>query len=109
MTRFPILALLVAVAAPGAQAQRTNAAGLETLFKEWRAFQPPKRVAGVYDYRVAAMAAQKKELETYQQRLKAIDPTGCPIPAQVDYHIVRAEMNGLEFDHRVLEPLKNNP
>src|SRR5256885_76476 len=104
MTRLPFLALLVAVAAPVVQAQRANAADIEMLFKEWRAFQPPKRVAGVYDYRVAAMSAQKTEVATYQRRLKAIDTTGWPIPAQVDYHIVRAEMNGLEFDHRVLEP-----
>lgn len=80
MTRLPILARLVAVAVPGAQAQRASAADLETLFKEWRAFQPPKRVAGVYDYRAAAMAAQNTELATYQRRLKAIDTTGWPIP-----------------------------
>ena len=28
---------------------------------------------------------------------------------QVDYHVVRAEMNGLDFDHRVLRPWANNP
>jgi hypothetical protein len=28
---------------------------------------------------------------------------------QVDWHLVRAEMNGLEFDHRVLRPWVNNP
>jgi len=109
MTRFRILAVLVAFATPSVQAQRANTAPIETLFKEWRAFQPPKLASGVYDYRVAAMAVQKSELATYQRRLKAIDTTGWPIPAQVDYHIVRAEMNGLEFDHRVLEPWKNNP
>jgi hypothetical protein len=27
----------------------------------------------------------------------------------VDYHVVRAEMNGLDFDHRVLRPWANNP
>src|SRR5262249_58745050 len=32
-----------------------------------------------------------------------------PIPQQVDWHIVRAEMNGLDFDHRVLKPWANNP
>jgi len=109
MTRFRILAVLVAFATPSVQAQRANTAAIETLFKEWRAFQPPKLASGVYDYRVAAMAVQKSELATYQRRLKAIDTTGWPIPAQVDYHIVRAEMNGLEFDHRVLEPWRNNP
>ncbi|MGH9332568.1 MAG: DUF885 family protein, partial [Vicinamibacteria bacterium] len=30
-------------------------------------------------------------------------------PQQVDYHVVRAEMNGLDFDHRILQPWANNP
>ena len=34
---------------------------------------------------------------------------GWPIPQQVDWHLVRAEMNGLDFDHRVLQPWANNP
>jgi hypothetical protein len=55
------------------------------------------------------MAAQQRELAEWQRRLKAIDATGWPIPQQVDWHIVRAEMNGLDFDHRVLRPWANNP
>ena len=27
----------------------------------------------------------------------------------MDYYVVRAEMNGLDFDHRVLQPWANNP
>ena len=27
----------------------------------------------------------------------------------MDYHLLRAEMNGLDFDHRVLQPWANNP
>ena len=42
-------------------------------------------------------------------RLAAIDPTGWPIPQQVDYYVVRAEMDGLDFNHRVLKPWVNNP
>ena len=64
---------------------------------------------GVPDYSPLAMAAQHRELATYQRRLAAIDTTGWPTRAQVDYHIVRAEMNGLDFDHRVLRPWANNP
>jgi len=82
---------------------------LATFFKEWRAFQKPKVVNGVPDYGAAAMAAQQKELENYKKRLAAIDPSGWPIPQQVDYLVVRAEMNGLDFDHRVLKPWANNP
>jgi hypothetical protein len=82
---------------------------LVALYKEFRAFQKPKIVNGVPDYTAAAMAAQQRDLATYQKRLAAIDPSGWPIPQQVDYQIVRAEMNSLEFDHRVMKPWANNP
>jgi hypothetical protein len=82
---------------------------LLTLFREWREFQKPRRVGGVPDYSAVAMAAQKEELESWKRRLAAIDPAGWPIPRQVDYQLVRAEMSGLEFDHRVLKPWANNP
>lgn len=55
------------------------------------------------------MAAQARALPAFQQRLRALDPRGWPVPQQVDFHIVRAEMNGLEFDHRVLQPWARNP
>jgi uncharacterized protein (DUF885 family) len=84
-------------------------AQLVALFTAWRAFQKPKRVDGVPDYTAPAMAAQHRELAAFQARLKAMDPAGWPIPAQVDRQILRAEMNGLDFDHRVLRPWANNP
>jgi len=83
--------------------------GLVTLFRDWRAFQKPKVADGVPDYRPAAMAAQQRELEAYRKRLAAIDPSAWPIPQQVDWNLVRAEMNGLDFDHRVLQPWANDP
>jgi len=82
---------------------------LAQLFTAWRAFQQPKVVNGVPDYSPVAMGAQRRDLATYRRRLAAIDTTGWPTRAQVDYHIVRAEMNGLDFDHRVLRPWANNP
>jgi hypothetical protein len=83
--------------------------GLVAFYREFRAFQKPKLVGDVPDYSAAAMAAQARELETYKTRLGAIDPNGWPIPQQVDYQIVRAEVNSVDFDHRVLEPWANNP
>ena len=82
---------------------------LLTLHEEWRAFQAPALTEGVPDYTAAAMTLQERELDGYQARLAAIDPEGWPVSQQVDYHIVRAEMNGLEFDHRVLRPWARNP
>ncbi len=82
---------------------------LTTIFSEWRSFQQPKRVDGAPDYSAAAMAAQARDLTGFVNRLAAIDPTSWTIPQQVDYYVVRAEMRGLDFDHRVLEPWANNP
>jgi hypothetical protein len=84
-------------------------AELLRLFADWRRFQPPALVDSVPDYSPAAMATQHLELRAYRARLAAIDPSPWPIPQQVDYHIVRAEMNGLDFDQRVLRPWANDP
>ncbi len=82
---------------------------LLALFRDWRAFQRPPLVDGAPDYTAGTMEKQRKDLASYQSRLAAIDPSGWPIAQQVDYHLVRAEMNGLDFDHRVLKPWANNP
>lgn len=95
-----------------ALAQRSDASPPEALlklFREWREFQRPALVDGVPDYSPAAMARQKSALPAMQHRLTAVDTTGWSIPQQVDWQIVRAEMNGLDFDHRVLRPWANNP
>ena len=108
-----ILAALFACAASRPQPDAPKPGGypdLVALFAEWRNFQKPRLLAdGVPDYRPAAMSAQLRELPSWQGRLKALDPRAWPIPQQVDFHIVRAEMNGLEFDHRVLQPWAKNP
>ena len=82
---------------------------LVALFADWRTFQKPRVIDGVPDYRQAAMAAQHDALAEYRKKLAAIDPAAWPVARQVDYHLLRAEMNGLDFDHRVLAPWANNP
>jgi len=84
-------------------------AELETLFKEWRDFQRPMFKDGVPDYSVAAMKKQQEELRAWQQRLQQFDTAGWPINQQVDWYIVKAEMNGLDFDHRVMRPWERDP
>jgi hypothetical protein len=82
---------------------------LTALFADWRAFQRPVLVEGVPDYTETAMAAQYRGLAGFRRRLDAIDASGWPVAQQVDWHVVRAEMNGLDFDHRVLRPWANDP
>jgi len=82
---------------------------LVSLFSDWRAFQQPRVVNGVPDYTPAAMARQHRELKDYQRRLASMDARSWSVPQQVDYRIVGAEMDGLDFDHRVLKPWSRNP
>jgi uncharacterized protein (DUF885 family) len=84
-------------------------ADLVALFHDWRTFEQPKIVDGAPDYSVAAMKTQQTDLADYQHRLADMDTTGWTTPQQVDYNIVRAEMNGLDFSQRVLRPWARNP
>jgi uncharacterized protein (DUF885 family) len=108
-----LLGTLLLAGLPLAGAQPAPAAAtyeaLVALFKEWRTFQTPKRADGVPDFRPTAVADQRRGLAGFQKRLAAIDPTGWPVPRQIDHHLVRAELNGMEFDHRVLRPWARNP
>ncbi len=106
-----VIAALVASATglASAQPRPRRHADLVAFFADWRAFQRPKMVGGVPDYSSGAMAAQQRALGGVGRRLASFDTTGWSIPEQVDFHVVRAELNGLDFDHRVLRPWANNP
>lgn len=91
-----------------AAGQGTNSE-LAALFKDWRAFEASPLREGAPDYTTATLARKHDELRQYQARLAALDPSGWPIEQQVDYHVVRAEMNGLDFYIRVLQPWARDP
>jgi uncharacterized protein (DUF885 family) len=82
---------------------------LVTLFEQWREFQSPPFHDNVPDYTRATMSEQRRRLPELQERLAAMDTRTWPVAKLIDYHLVRAEMNGLEFDHRVLRPWARNP
>ncbi len=108
-TVLVVVCLHAAGACPQSAEPDGDYEALVQLFAEWRDFQKLPVVDGVPDYTPEAMRRQASELETYQQRLAAIDPSSWPRTQQVDYHLVRAEMNGLEFDHRVMRPWVRMP
>ncbi|MFC1950909.1 DUF885 family protein [Chloroflexota bacterium] len=82
---------------------------LLSLFKKWREFEKPKVMNGVPDYTAQTMAEQKQLIPDLKKQLSAIDYSSWSIPQQVNYEIVRAEINGLEFNHRVHRPWSRNP
>jgi hypothetical protein len=84
-------------------------AELVTFFRAWREFQRPPLTDGVPDYSADTMAAQHARLPEWMARLASFDTTGWTVAERVDWHVVEAEMNGLDFDHRVLRPWANNP
>ena len=57
---------------------------------------------GVPDYTPASMKAQWRGLKQFQDRLANFNIVSWPVSQQVDYHIVRAEMNGLEDEIKML-------
>ncbi len=97
---------------PAAGATETEPAGyraLVGLYQEFRAFVPPRMRDGVPDYAPAAMEAQYAGLQRFMARLRAIDDSAWPIPLRVDYMLVLAEMRGMEFQHRVVQPWRRDP
>ena len=110
LTAMPLLSLAAATPlAAQEQAARPDHAALVALYDAFRAFVPPPMVKGVPDYSPPAMAKQYEELKRFQARLAAIDDSGWPVSERVDYMVVLAEMRGLEFQHRVVQPWKRDP
>ncbi len=105
---------VLALASGGSEAaevrvQDNDYQDLTALFEEFRGFQDPVLIDGVPDYSAAAMARHYRQLREYQRRLASFDIDEWPTSQQIDYHLVRAEMNGLEFYHRVMKPWSTSP
>ena len=101
-----LLALAVPAAADPDAASHDD---LVALFHAWRAFEKPPLVDGAPDYTAETTARRHAELKRFQERLMAIDPASWPVEQQVDHALVRAEMNGMDFDLRVLRPWARDP
>ncbi len=85
---------------------------LLTLFEEFRALSQPNILSnGVPDYSSAAMARQFDALREMQKLVAELEPLlpGWPVKQRSDFYIVRAEMCGLEFYHRVTKPWARDP
>jgi hypothetical protein len=102
--------LLVAVAPM--IAQQEHAEGYEvlvTLNDEIRADAIPPVAEGVPDYRPAAIAVRQQKIAEFRRRLAAILPSGWTVSEKVDYLLVQARLNALEFMFRVQHPWSSDP
>lgn len=82
---------------------------LEGLFKEWRSFETPPFKDGAPDYSKETFQFRNTQFKSLRNRLYAIDTSSWAISEQVDWHIVRAEMNGYLFNDSILKPWERDP
>ena len=107
---FLIMCICVVNFSRPASAQETSGYdNLLSLFEKWREFESPPLLDGAPDYTAARFSQRYIEFQALQKRLNALEIDQWPVPQQVDWHLVRAEMNGFDFNHRVLRPWVRDP
>jgi hypothetical protein len=105
-----LLSVMLEVSAASATLQTNpDYPDLLTLFADWRDFESPPLLAGAPDYTREQFAARQDDFRQLQSRLQSFSIDDWPVPQQVDWHIVRAEMNGYDFNVRVLQPWVRDP
>ncbi len=107
--RLWLAALIAVFSMLSHQAVASGYDQLLSLSQDWRGFVPPPITQCVPDYGAAAIKAKATGLKAYRQRLSAIDRTGWTPSQSVDYRVIEAEMQGLDFDLRILRPWARDP
>ena len=79
------------------------------LFEEFRENIKPVVINGLPDFTTSTMENQYNDLKLLQERFGNIQISDWDVSKQVDYHVLRSEMNGVEFDHRVLKQWSRDP
>ncbi len=82
---------------------------LTQLFTQWREFEHPPLFNGAPDYRTKTFDSRQQNFQAIRQQLLKIDSKDWPIAQQVDWHILWAELNGYEFNYKVLKPWQRDP
>ena len=111
MLRIPLLLIIIfTYSHVFSQVKKsTDYAVLVSLFKDWRAFEKPPMRNGAPDYTVESFNKRLPVFKKLQSRLIALDTTAWSIEHKVDWMIVWAEMNGYDFNHRILKPWQRDP
>jgi hypothetical protein len=113
--RLRTLALVftLAIAAAAQDRPRGQAAGdyqsLLALHQDFVKVRQVPVVDGVPDYSPASVEARRQRLAGFRQRLSAIQPAAWPVSQKVDFLLVRADLNGLDFEQRIVRPWERDP
>ena len=87
----------------------SNYIELVDLFQRWREFETPPISNGAPDYTSKQFESRKEKFLSLVDELENIDTTNWTTYYKVDMHIVKAEMNGYDFNYRVLRPWVRDP
>jgi len=107
-----LLAVAFALPLTGAAPPPAAAGGkppVEALFADWRSFETPPSLDGAPDYRASSFERRRSELARLRSRLAALEADATSTDARIDLALVRAEMNGFDFNLRVLKPWVRDP
>ena len=89
--------------------QENNRQELELLFNDWRQFESPPLKNGAPDYSNETFKKRMPEFRKLRNRLIEIDKSEMETKSKIDWSIIWAEMNGFEFNFRVLKPWERDP
>src|SRR3982750_1850623 len=93
----------------GPAAAAGDHAALVALSEEFQRVRRPPPVRGLPDYSADALAARRRSLADARGRLTALDPQSWPVSDRVDYLLVRAQIDAVDFDFRVMRPWSRDP
>ena len=79
------------------------------LFSEWREFESPPLLDGAPDYTEEQFEERYAVFQSLRARLYQMEIDDWEIPEKVDWHLVRAEMNGYDFNNEILQPWARDP
>ncbi len=82
---------------------------LTQLFQEWRTFEKPPMLEGAPDYTKATFEQRYADFQVLQKQLLNLDTSNWTTAERVDWMIVWSEMNGYDFNHRILKPWERDP
>lgn len=96
----------VQVAAASGNASRED---LTEIFLAVRDLREPRLIDGIPDYSAKAIEAQKARLAELRSRFDELEPSTWPVHEQVDYLIVRSELDMLDYGLRVYRATSRSP
>ena len=82
---------------------------LVDLFKDWRKFESPPLLNGAPDYTQERFSNDQEKFSELRDKLNNFNISKWSTSNQIDWHIVRAEMNGYDFNFRILRPWQRDP